>query len=118
LPNKKSLTKEKKLNIYCYLNKYKKEIALTKNKNLSFLNNFKMPKIQMVGTNNNSKKKGWNYLCKYKNNISNIKMDIDLFYRFTKSKPKKFNWYSVNKLNHEFIPSFTKKIITKIEKLY
>ncbi len=45
-------------------------------------------------------------------------MDIDLFYRFTKSKPKKFNWYSVNKLNHEFIPSFTKKIITKIEKLY
>ena len=118
LPKKKFSIKEKKFNIYCYLNKYKKEIALTKNKNLSFLNNFKMPKIQMVGKNNNLKKRGWNYLCKYKNNISNIKMDIDLFYRFIKSKPKKFNWYSVNKLNHEFIPSFTKKIITKIEKLY
>jgi A/G-specific adenine glycosylase len=34
--NKKFSIKEKKINIYFYLNKYKKEIVLTKNKNLSF----------------------------------------------------------------------------------
>jgi|ETNmetMinimDraft_33_1059910.scaffolds.fasta_scaffold27410_2 A/G-specific adenine glycosylase len=116
--NKKFSIKEKKINIYCYLNRYKKEIALTKNKNLSFLNNFKMPEIQMVVTNNNLKKKGWYYLCSYKNNISNIKMNIDLFYKFTKNIPKKFNWYSVDRSNQEFIPSFTKKIFKKIAKVY
>jgi len=116
--NKKFPIKEKKFNIYCYLNKYKKEIALTKNKNLSFLNNFKMPEIQMVVANNNLKKKGWHYLCSYKNNISNIKMNIDLFYKFTKNIPKKFNWYSVDRSSQEFIPSFTKKIFKKIAKVY
>ncbi len=116
--NKKFSIKEKKINIYCYLNRYKKEIALTKNKNLSFLNNFKMPEIQMVVANNNLKKKGWHYLCSYKNNISNIKMNIDLFYKFTKNIPKKFNWYSVDRSSQEFIPSFTKKIFKKIAKVY
>ena len=116
--NKKFSIKEKKINIYCYLNKYKKEIALTKNKNLSFLNNFKMPEIQIVVANNNLKKKGWHYLCSYKNNISNIKMNIDLFYKFTKNIPKKFNWYSVDRSSQEFIPSFTKKIFKKIAKVY
>jgi len=116
--NKKFSIKEKKINIYCYLNRYKKEIALTKNKNLSFLNNFKMPEIQMVVANNNLKKKGWHYLCSYKNNISNIKMNIDLFYKFTINIPKKFNWYSVDKSSQEFIPSFTKKIFKKIAKVY
>ena len=116
--NKKFSIKEKKINIYCYLNKYKKEIALTKNKNLSFLNNFKMPEIQMVVANNNLKKRGWHYLCSYKNNISNIKMNIDLFYKFTKNIPKKFNWYSIDRSNQEFIPSFTKKIFKKIAKVY
>jgi len=117
-PNKKFFIKEKKINIYCYLNKYKKEIALTKNKNLSFLNNFKMPEIQMVVANNNLKKKRWHYLCSYKNNISNIKMNIDLFYKFTKNIPKKFNWYSLDRSSQEFIPSFTKKIFKKIAKVY
>jgi len=112
--NKKFSIKEKKINIYCYLNKYKKKIALTKNKNLSFLNNFKMPEIQMAVANNNLKKRGWHYLCSYKNNISNIKMNIDLFYKFTKNIPKKFNWYSVDRSSQEFIPSFTKKIFKKI----
>ena len=115
---KKYHSKEKKFNIYCYLNKINKKIALTKNKNLSFLANFKMPEVQMVISNNNLKIKGWKYLCNYKNNISNIKMNINLFYKFTKNIPKKFHWYSVNKSGNEFIPSFTKKIITKIEKLY
>ena len=58
-------------------------INQTKNKNLSFLANFKMPEAQMVISNNNLKIKGWNYLCNYKNNISNIKMNINLFYKFT-----------------------------------
>jgi len=116
--NKKFSIKEKKINIYCYLNKYKKKIALTKNKNLSFLNNFKMPEIQMAAANNNLKKRGWHYLCSYKNNISNIKMNIDLFYKFTKNIPKKFNWYSVDRSSQEFIPSFTKKIFKKIAKVY
>jgi len=118
LPKKSFSIKEKKYNIYCYLNKYKKKIALAKNQDLSFLNNFKMPEIQMAVASNNLKKGRWHYLCNYKNNISNIKMNINLFYKFTKKIPKKFHWYSINKSGNEFIPSFTKKIITKIEKLY
>ena len=39
LVNKKRQEKEKKYNVYCYLKKQKKEIALTKNKNFGFLNN-------------------------------------------------------------------------------
>jgi len=115
---KKYYPKEKKFNIYCYLNKKNKKIALTKNKNLSFLANFKMPEAQMVISNNNLKIKGWNYLCNYKNNISNIKMNINLFYKFTKNKPKKFTWYSIDGSNVAFIPSFTKKIFKKVKKLY
>jgi len=101
-----------------HLNKKNKKIALTKNKNLSFLANFKMPEAQMVISNNNLKIKGWNYLCNYKNNISNIKMNINLFYKFTKNKPKKFTWYSIDGSNVAFIPSFTKKIFKKVKKLY
>jgi len=115
---KKYYFKEKKFNIYCYLNKKNKKIALTKNKNLSFLANFKMPEAQMVISNNNLKIKGWNYLCNYKNNISNIKMNINLFYKFTVNKPKKFTWYSIDGSNVTFIPSFTKKIFKKVKKLY
>jgi len=118
LLKKKFSVKEKKFNIYCYLNKYKKEIALAKNQDLSFLNNFKMPEVQAAVANNNLIKGKWCYLCNYKNNISNIKMNINLFYKFTKKKPKKFYWHSIKKSGNEFIPSFTKKIITKIEKLY
>ena len=77
-----------------------------------------MPEIQIEVVNNNLKRKEWNYLCNYKNNISNIKMNISLFYKFTKNKPKKFNWHSLDQSSQEFIPSFTKKIIAKIEKLY
>ena len=115
---KKSFIREKKYNIYCYLNKQKKEIALTKNKNLSFLNNFKIPETQIMMSNKDQKIRGWNYLCNYKNNISNIKMNINLFYKFTKVKPKNFTWYSFDRPTSEFIPSFTKKIFKKIEKLY
>ena len=69
-------------------------------------------------TINNKKNNGWTYLCNYKNNISNIKMDINLFYKFIKNKPEKYTWYSIDRPNSEFIPSFTKKIFKKIDKFY
>ena len=115
--NKKRQGKEKKYNIYCYLKKQKKEIALTKNKNFSFLSNFNIPETKVV-TTRNKKNNGWTYLCNYKNNISNIKMDINLFYKFIKNKPEKFTWYFIDRPNSEFIPSFTKKIFKKITKVY
>ena len=115
--NKKRQGKEKKYNIYCYLKKQKKEIALIKNKNFGFLSNFNIPEIKMV-TTRNKKNNGWIYLCNYKNSISNIKMDINLFYKFIKNKPKKFTWYFIDRPNSEFIPSFTKKIFKKIVKVY
>jgi len=115
--NKKRQGKEKKYNIYCYLKKQKKEIALTKNKNFSFLSNFNIPETKVV-TTRNKKNNGWTYLCSYKNNISNIKMDINLFYKFIKNKPEKFTWYFIDRPNSEFIPSFTKKIFKKITKVY
>ena len=116
--SKKHYSKEKKYEIYCYLKKHKKEIALTKNKNLSFLKNFKIPKTTIVKSQNNKKKKGWIYLCTYKNNISNIKMNINLFYKFTKNKPESFTWHSIEKSNSEFIPSFTKSIFKRVAKVY
>ena len=79
--NKKAKEKEKKYNIYCYLKKQKKEIALAKNKNLSFLKNFSIPETKIVKSKI-KKNNGWTYLCNYKNCISNIKMDINLFYKF------------------------------------
>ena len=85
---------------------------------MSFLTNFKMPEVQMVISNNNLKIKGWKYLCNYKNNISNIKMNINLFYKFTINKPKRFTWYSIDRPNVTFIPSFTKIIFNKVKKLY
>ena len=114
--NKKIREKEKKYNIYCYLKKQKKEIALTKNKKFSFLRNFNIPETKIVKTNN-KQNDGWTYWCNYKNNISNIKMDINLFYKFTKNKPKKYTWYPIDQRSNEFIPSFTKKIFKKIAKV-
>ena len=115
--NKKRQEKEKKYNVYCYLKKKKKEIALTKNKNFGFLSNFNIPETKVVKSNN-KQNDGWIYLCNYKNNISNIKMNINLFYKFIKNKPEKYTWYSIDRPNSEFIPSFTKKIFKKIDKIY
>ena len=117
LASNKPQGKEKKYNVYCYLKKKKKEIALTKNKNLSFLKNFNIPETKIV-TSNNKKNNGWIYLCNYKNNISNIKMNVNLFYKFIKNKPKNYTWHSINRRSNEFIPSFTKRIFKKIAKVY
>ena len=94
-----------------------KQIALTKNENFGFLSDFNIPETE-VAIPSNKKNNGWTYLCNYKNNISNIKMDIDLFYKFTKKKPKKFVWHSIDKQSNEFIPSFTRNIFEKVKKLY
>jgi len=109
--------KEKKYNIFCYLKKQKKEIALAKNKNLSFLRNFKIPKTE-IATQNIKENSGWIYLCNYKKNISNIRMNINLFYKFIKKKPEKYTWYSIDEPNREFLPTFTKKIFKKVEQVY
>jgi len=114
--NIKKRIKEKKYNIYCYIEKKNKRIALTKNKKLSFLTNFYIPKIEI--SNSTKNKNRWIYLCRYKNNISNIQMNISLFYKFTNKKPKNFKWYSVNGKVNGLIPSFTKKIFKKLDKIY
>ena len=43
----------------------------------------------------------------YSNSISNKKLDINLYYKFSKTIPKNFEWHSIGS-NKEVIPSFTK----------
>jgi len=105
--------KSKSYDIFCYLKKNKKQIALTKNNDLGFLREFNLPKIKQKSKKN----KNWKFLCNYKNSISNKKLNINLYYKFSSKKPSKYNWYSLNK-NNEFIPSFTKKIFKQISHLY
>ena len=105
--------KIKKYDIFCYLNKNKKRIALTKNNNLGFLKKFNLPKIKEVSKKN----KNWKFLCNYKNAISNKKLNIDLYYKFVSKIPSDYNWFSLNK-NNEFIPTFTKKIFKIVSHLY
>ena len=103
----------KNYDIFCYLKKNKKQIALTKNNDLGFLKKFNLPKIKKVSKKN----KSWKFLCNYKNSISNKKLNINLYYKFSSKTPSKYNWYSLSK-NNEFIPTFTKKIFKKILYLY
>ena len=103
----------KSYDIFCYLKKNKKQIALTKNNDLGFLKKFNLPKIKETSKKN----KNWKFLCNYKNSISNKKLNINLYYKFSSKIPTEYNWYSVNK-NNEFIPSFTKKIFKQISHLY
>ena len=103
----------KSYDIFCYLKRNKKQIALTKNNDLSFLKKFNLPKIKETSKKN----KNWKFLCNYKNSISNKKLNINLYYKFSSKIPSEFNWYSLNK-NREFIPSFTKKIFKQISHLY
>ena len=111
--NKKIKIIPKSYDIFCYLKKNTKQIALTKNSSLSFLKKFNIPKI----TETSKKKKKWKFLCNYKNHISNKKLNINLYYKFSSKIPSKYNWYSLNK-NNDFIPTFTKKIFKEILNLY
>ena len=103
----------KSYDIFCYLKKNKKQIALTKDNDLGFLKKFNLPKIKKKSKKN----KNWKFLCNYKNSISNKKLNINLYYKFSTKIPTKYIWYSLNK-NKEFIPSFTKKIFKQISHLY
>ena len=110
---KKIKIHSKSYDIFCYLKKNKKQIALTKNNDLGFLKKFNLPKIKEASKKN----KNWKFLCNYKNSISNKKLNINLYYKFSSKIPSQYNWYSLNK-NNEFIPSFTKKIFKQISNLY
>ena len=111
--NRKIKIQSKSYDIFCYLRKNKKQIALTKNNDLGFLKKFNLPKIRKTSKKN----KHWKFLCNYKNSISNKKLNINLYYKFSSKIPSKYNWYSLNK-NKEFIPSFTKKIFKQVSNLY
>ena len=61
--------------------------------------------------------KKWKFLKNYKNSISNLKLNINLYYKFSDKIPASYNWYSL-KSNKEFIPSFTKKIFRQVSILF
>jgi len=105
---------KKSYNIFCYLNK-KKQIGLTKKNDLGFLKEYNLPIIKEKSKKNQLK--SWNFLCNYKNYISNKKLDINLYYKFSNKIPKDLIWYSLYS-NKEFIPTFTKKIFRQVENLY
>ena len=101
--------------IFCYLNKKEKKIALTKINKTSFLKNFNLPLIKKM--KNISSHKDWNFIKNYKNSISNQKLNINLYYKFSNSIPATYNWHPLEN-NKDFIPSFTKKIFKQVSKLF
>ena len=101
-------------NIFCFINK-RKQIALTKKNEISFLKNFNLPLIKKM--ENNSINREWKFLKNYKNSISNLNLNINLYYKFSNKIPKSYNWYSLNN-NQELIPSFTKKIFNQVSTLF
>jgi A/G-specific adenine glycosylase len=111
---KNKMMKNKNYDVFCYINK-KKQIALTKQNDLGFLNEFNLPQIQE--TNSEVRKTHWKFLINYNNTVSNIKLNINLYYKFSNKIPLNFNWYSIKK-NKEFIPSFTKKIFKQVSILF
>ena len=106
----KKMIKDRNYDIFCYLNK-KKQIALTKKNQISFLKNFNLPIVKE--SDGLLKNNNWKFLKNYKNTISNLRLNINLYYKFTKNIPTTYNWYSL-KNNKEFIPSFTKKIFQQV----
>ena len=112
--NKKKKLKVMNYNIFCYVSK-KKQIALTKDNEIKFLKNFNLPLIKEM--KDNSVNKDWKFLKNYKNSISNLSLNINLYYKFSNKIPKSYNWYSLNK-NKEFIPNFTKRIFNQVSTLF
>ena len=108
------MIKNKNYDIFCYINR-KQQIALTKNNQISFLKNFNLPEIKEVKSF--SKNRNWKFLKNYKNSISNLKLNINLYYKFSNKIPRMYNWYSL-KNNREFVPSFTKKIFRQVSTLF
>ena len=85
------MIKNKNYDIFCYINK-KKQIALTKDNQISFLKNLNMPTIKE--TNSSLNNQSWKFLKNYKNSISNLKLNINLYYRFSNKIPPSHSWYS------------------------
>ena len=110
---KKTTIEHKSYDIFCYLKKETKQIALTKKSKFGFLKKFNLPQIKEVSR----KKKGWKFLCNYRNSISNKKLNINLYYKFSLKIPAKYNWYYLNN-NNDFMPTFTKKIFKHVSHLY
>jgi A/G-specific adenine glycosylase len=106
-------TKVKNYNIFCYIDKMRNKIALTKEHNLGFLNKFYLPLIKE--SKSNQKIINWNFHSNFKDSISNKKLNINLYYKFSLKIPLCHQWFSLKK-NNEFIPSFTKKIFKQISK--
>ena len=112
--NKNKMIAQKNYNIFCYLNK-KKQIALTKKNKLGFLNNFYLPEIKESSSKSNIS--SWKFLKTYKNSISNKKLNINLYYKFSNKIPEKFKWHYIENKS-EFMPSFTKKIFNQVSILF
>ena len=71
----------------------------------------------MSETSKNVISSDWKLLKQYKNLISNKKLNINLYYKFSNKIPASYNWYSMKK-NKELIPTFTKRIFKKILVLF
>ena len=112
--SKRKMTEDKNYDVFCYVNK-KKQIALTKKNNLGFLNQFNLPEIRE--SKKNASTGNWKFLKRYRNSISNKKLNINLYYKFSKKIPSNYSWYFL-KNNKEFIPSFTKKIFRQVSTLF
>ena len=112
--SRKKIIKNKNYDIFCYINKDKK-IALTQKNQISFLKNFNLPKVKESKSLKNNK--DWKFLKNYKNSISNLKLNINLYYKFSDKIPPSYNCYSLKK-NKEFIPSFTKNILRQVSTLF
>ena len=63
------MIKNKNYDIFCHINK-KKQIALTKNNQISFLKNFNLPEIKEAKSL--KRDRNWKFLKNYKNSISNF----------------------------------------------
>ena len=111
---RKKMVRNKDYDIFCYVNK-KKQIALSKNNQISFLKNFNMPKIKE--SNDSIRIQDWKFLKSYKNSISNLRLNIKIYYKFSNKIPSSYSWYSLEK-NKEFIPNFTKKIFRQVSTLF
>ena len=112
--NKIKIKKNKNFDVFCYMNK-KKQIALTKKNNLGFLSGFNLPQIKERSSE--ARHSNWKFFNNYKKSISNIKLNINLYYKFSNKIPATFYWYSIDN-NKEFMPSFTKKIFKQVSILF
>ena len=108
------MIENKNYDVFCYVNK-KRQIALTTKNNLGFLNQLSLPEIRE--SKRNTRTKDWKFLKKYRNSISNKKLNINLYYKFSNKIPQSFIWHSMDK-NKALIPTFTKKIFRQVSILF